>query len=213
MSTAAVPGGRSTALPRPANPRPSVRVVPSPRTPARAPFIVVVLVILSLGLGALLLLNTLLAQGSFTLHTLNDRVDALADKEQALQQRASELAAPQRLARRAQELGMVPSQNPAFLAADSGKILGEPVPASAPIAPVPVIGSGDSTADSTADTAADTASKAPTAPGGGEASGPSADKAGNQDPAGGAGDGAGGGGQRADGGDSKQNGGDGGDDR
>jgi hypothetical protein len=107
----------------------------------------VVLVILSLGLGALLLLNTLLAQGSFTLHTLNDRIGALADKEQALQQRASELASPQRLAHRAQALGMVASQNPAFLTVDGGKILGEPVPAAAPVQPAPVVGSGNATAD------------------------------------------------------------------
>lgn len=146
MSTAAVPGGRSRAVPRPAGrSRPSVRVVPATYTPARAPFVIVVLVVLSLGLGALLLLNTLLAQGSFTLHTLNDRVDALADKEQALQQRASELAAPHRLARRAQDLGMVPSQNPAFLTADGGKILGEPVPAAARVQPAPVVGSDDVT--------------------------------------------------------------------
>jgi hypothetical protein len=99
--------------------------------------------VLSLGLGALLLLNTLLAQGSFTLHTLNDRVSGLVNREQALQQRASELAAPQRLARRAHALGMVASHNPAFLRADDGKILGEPAPASARVAPAPVVGSGD----------------------------------------------------------------------
>jgi hypothetical protein len=96
-----------------------------------------------LGLGALLLLNTLLAQGSFTLHTLNDRVSGLVDREQALQQRASELAAPQRLARRAQRFGMVASHNPAFLRADDGKILGEPEPAAAQIEPSPVVGSTD----------------------------------------------------------------------
>jgi hypothetical protein len=102
-----------------------------------------VVVLLTLGLGALLLLNTLLAQGSFTLHTLNDRVSSLVDREQALQQRASELAAPHRLARRAQKLGMVASQNPAFLRTSDGKILGEPVPAAAQIQPTPVVGSTD----------------------------------------------------------------------
>jgi uncharacterized membrane protein YukC len=96
-----------------------------------------VLVLLVLGLGALLLLNTLLAQGSFTLHTLDARVAELADREQALQQKVAELAAPQRLARRASAIGMVPSVNPAFLRASDGKVLGVPVPASAP-APVVV---------------------------------------------------------------------------
>jgi hypothetical protein len=100
-----------------------------------------VLILLSLGLGALLLLNTLLAQGSFTLHTLNAQLTELTDREQALQQRASELAAPQRLARHANALGMVPSQNPAFLREEDGKVLGEPVPAVAPVTPAEVVGS------------------------------------------------------------------------
>jgi hypothetical protein len=148
MSTATAAGGRAhaqqraTGSPRPSA-RPPVRGVPTPHPPARAPFVVVVLLLLSLGLGALLLLNTLLAQGSFTLHSLNERVAALADQEQALQQRASELAAPQRLARRAQALGMVQSQNPAFLSAADGKVLGEPAPAAAPVQPAPVVGSVD----------------------------------------------------------------------
>ena len=151
MSTATLPGrGRGAAPARtrprrqaPGRTRPPVRAVPTRTAPARAPFVVAVVALLSLGLGALLLLNTLLAQGSFTLHTLNDRVGSLVDREQALQQRASELAAPQRLARQAQELGMVASQNPAFLRASDGKILGEPVPAAAQIEPAPVVGSSD----------------------------------------------------------------------
>jgi hypothetical protein len=99
---------------------------------------VLVLVLLSLGLGTLLLLNTLLAQGSFTLHELEAKVADLADQEQALQQKAAALAAPQRLARSATELGMVPSVNPAFLRAEDGKVLGAPVPAAGP---PPVVGS------------------------------------------------------------------------
>lgn len=142
MSTAALPQKpRRLATPLA---RPPVAVVRTPTTPARAPFVIAVLILLSLGLGTLLLLNTLLAQGSFTLHSLDDRVAGLADREQALQQKASEMAAPRRLARQAQSLGMVPSVNPAFLRAADGKILGEPVPAAAPITPSPVVGSDDS---------------------------------------------------------------------
>jgi hypothetical protein len=136
MSTATLPQAPAPRR-RPAS-RPPVRAVPSQTSPpARAPFVGAVLVLLVLGLGALLLLNTLLAQGSFTLHTLDARVAELADREQALQQKVAELAAPQRLARRASAIGMVPSVNPAFLRASDGKVLGVPVPASAP-APVVV---------------------------------------------------------------------------
>lgn len=119
--------------------RPPVRAVPSQSTrPAKAPFVVVVLVVLSLGLGALLLLNTLLAQGSFALRELDIKVAALTDQEQALQQKAAVLASPKRLAKAAADLGMVATVNPAFLRAEDGKVLGAPVPAASP---PPVIGS------------------------------------------------------------------------
>lgn len=124
----------ATAPRRQPAPRPAVRAVPVPAAaPARAPFVGVVLVLLVLGLGSLLLLNTLLAQGSFTLHTLDAQLTELTDREQALQQKVAELAAPQRLARRASAIGMVPAQNPAFLRASDGKVLGVPVPAAAPV--------------------------------------------------------------------------------
>ena len=55
--------------------------------------------LLSLGLGALLLLNTLLAQGSFTLYELDASVAALTDQEQALQQKAAVLASVSELAK------------------------------------------------------------------------------------------------------------------
>lgn len=123
--------------------RPPVRVVQTPAVrPARAPFVVLVLVLLSLGLGALLLLNTLLAQGSFTLHELDAKVADLADEEQALQQKVAVLASPRRLARSASQLGMVASVNPAFLRAEDGKVLGAPVPAASP---PPVVGSDTGT--------------------------------------------------------------------
>lgn len=125
--------------------QPRVRPVPTPAArPARAPFVVLVLVILVLGLGLLLLLNTLLAQGSFTLHSLDAKVANLADREQALQERTAELAAPQRLARSAARIGMVPSANPAFLRVQDGKILGEPMPA---VGPRSVVGSGSAPSD------------------------------------------------------------------
>src|SRR5215203_7243313 len=138
-ATVARPAPRQRSPSRPV--RPARPVATPTNAPARAPFIVVVLVLLTVGLGTLLLLNTLLAQGSFTLHSVNAQVASLADREQALQQKASQLAAPQRLARKAQALGMVPSENPAFLRSEDGKVLGEPVPAPTPAVVSPVVGS------------------------------------------------------------------------
>jgi len=115
--------------------------------PPRAPFVVTVLLLLLGGLGGLLLLNTLLAQGSFTVHDLDVRVAALKDQEQALQQKVATLAAPARLAHRASALGMVPAPNPAFIRMSDGQILGEPKVAApqytAPPVPPPVPAQND----------------------------------------------------------------------
>ena len=134
MSTA-VPG-----LPQPAarpgtRPRPRVRVVPPPtRGAPRAPFIALVIILLVGGLGGLLVLNMLLAQGSFTVQDLTRQVTELQDREQALQQRVAALDAPRRLARQATSIGMVPVVNPAFVRIEDGHVLGDPVvaPGTAP---------------------------------------------------------------------------------
>lgn len=136
MSAAAPSPRRSTARPAVA-PRPGIRVVPAPTPRApRAPFVAVVLMFLIAGLGSLLLLNTLLAQGSFTVQTLSLQVAALQDREQALQQRVAALDSPRRLARQAAALGMVTVVNPAFLRVTDGRILGVP---EAAIAPPPAV--------------------------------------------------------------------------
>jgi hypothetical protein len=110
--------------------------VPSPRVrPARAPFVVLVLVLLTGGLLSLLLLNTVLAQDAFVLYDLKKRAAALADREQALQQQVAAEAAPHLLASRARKLGMVPAENPVFLRLSDGRILGVPRPATAPPKP------------------------------------------------------------------------------
>ena len=123
---------RPVRAPRPEQP---VRVVPSKRPDApRAPFVAVVLFLLVAGLGLLLLLNTLLAQGSFVVDELDRQITVLSDREQAMQQKVATLAAPGRLARQASGLGMVSSVNPAFLRMPDGRILGDPVvaPGTAP---------------------------------------------------------------------------------
>ncbi len=138
-SLAAGPDGARARqhIPQPRQ-RPQLQVVPhAPRRAAKAPFVVLVLSLLTAGLLALLLLNTVLAQDSFVLHALEKRTAELADEEQALQQQVAAEAAPQVLAPRARALGMVPSQNPVFLRLADGRILGVPRPAAAPVVPKP----------------------------------------------------------------------------
>ncbi|MDX6199161.1 MAG: hypothetical protein QOJ79_2312 [Actinomycetota bacterium] len=104
---------------------------------ARAPFIAVVVVILSVGLLGLLLLNTVLAQDAFQLHALQVQGHVLADQEQGLQRDVERLQSPQSLASRATALGMVPGGTRAFLRLSDGKVLGVALPGE--VAPAPVV--------------------------------------------------------------------------
>ncbi len=97
-----------------------------------------VVVLIVAGLLALLTLNTALQQASFTVGRLESQAADLADREQALAQQVAIEEAPARLAERAAQLGMVPSESPAFIRAEDGMILGVPTPAREPVAsPVP----------------------------------------------------------------------------
>ncbi|MEV8093575.1 cell division protein FtsL [Kitasatospora sp. NPDC085879] len=84
-----------------------------------------IVVLLSAGLLGLLMLNTALNEGSFELSRLKKQTTDLTDEKQGLQAQIDQNAAPDALARRARELGMVPGGGPAFLQ-DDGKVLGKP---------------------------------------------------------------------------------------
>ncbi|MEZ0066799.1 cell division protein FtsB [Streptacidiphilus sp. MAP12-20] len=100
----------------------------------RGPFALLVMVLLASGLIALLMLNTALSQGGFTVSKLQRQTTSLQNERQGLQQQIDGWSAPDALAARARGLGMVPSGNPAFLA-DNGKTLGDP--SRLPAAPSP----------------------------------------------------------------------------
>jgi len=152
------------------SPRPTLRVLPAAQKhPPRAPFVAVILVLLIAGLGSLLLLNTLLAQGSFTVRDLSVQVSSLQDREQALQQRVATLDAPRRLARQAAALGMVPVVNPAFLRVRDGRVLGLPIVATGP---------ANTNDRSVNGPAVDSSADPPSQQGGGQGPGPTSDKGG-----------------------------------
>lgn len=144
MSAAAARVNARPARPAPRPParaagsRPAALRLVSPRrsSAARAPFVAVVVLILAGGLLGLLLLNTVLAQDAFRLHSLQVQGRALTVQEQVLQREVERLQAPQWLAARATQLGMVPGGAPAFLRLSDGKVLGDAVPAPAPVAAV-----------------------------------------------------------------------------
>ncbi|MEV4555930.1 cell division protein FtsL [Kitasatospora sp. NPDC049285] len=90
----------------------------------RTPFAVLVVALLSGGLVGLLMLNTALNEGSFTLARLKKQTTEATDQQQTLQQQIYQQSAPDALERKARELGMVPGGDPAFLAPD-GKVDGK----------------------------------------------------------------------------------------
>jgi cell division protein FtsL len=94
--------------------------------PARAPFALLVVGLLTAGLIVLLMLNTKLAENSVRIQKLNRQVAALAEQEQALRQQVAAEESPQRLAEKARRQGMVPGRNPVFLDPRDGSVHGRP---------------------------------------------------------------------------------------
>ncbi len=97
-------------------------LVPPPVRARRAPFVVLVLVILAGGLVGLLLLNTASAQDAFRLHALQSQAASLSQEDDALANSTDGLDDPARLAQRAAQLGLVAGGPPIFL------LPGQPLP-------------------------------------------------------------------------------------
>jgi hypothetical protein len=101
--------------------RAELRLVPARALrPRRAPFVVLVLLLLGFGLVGLLALNTSLQQGSFELTELERETALLRDRHAVLADDVAHRSAPGVLAERARSLGMVPNEAPVFLQVDSG---------------------------------------------------------------------------------------------
>lgn len=95
----------------------------------KAPFVVVVMVMLSIGLVGLIVMSTVLQAQSFEASKLNREAAALEIQQQSLSREVDQLMSPASVARRALVFGMVPNTNPAFLRLSDGKVLGKPEPA------------------------------------------------------------------------------------
>jgi hypothetical protein len=128
MTSTARVGAR--ALNRPTTQTPRLRVVSgAPLRQGSAAFGILCASLLAIGLIGLLLLNTSLAQGSFTLHDLRTTSDQLTDTQSALSQSVDASRSPANLAKEATSMGMVPAQTAAFLRLSDGKVIGVAQPA------------------------------------------------------------------------------------
>jgi hypothetical protein len=99
------------------------------RKASRGMFVIVLASVLGVGFFGMLLINTTLAQGAFTLSELRTTQTELGRTEATLIESVAALAAPTVLEEKARSLGMVPTPTPAFIQIPSGKVLGKPKPA------------------------------------------------------------------------------------
>ena len=93
---------------------------------ARTPFIVFVTALLGGGLICLLVINTILATGSYQITSLQQAQTVRAQQVQALRQQVAQESAPSVIAKRAQELGMVEPPLTKFLNLKTGHINRQP---------------------------------------------------------------------------------------
>jgi hypothetical protein len=108
---------------------------PAPKHAPRVPFALLVLGLLVGGMVALLALNTASAANELRRHDVAAKDASVAATLEQLNNEVAASEAPGNLARVAEQLGMVPAGNPAFLQIDPDgtvRMLGSPGPASAP---------------------------------------------------------------------------------
>lgn len=111
--------------------RARLTVVPRIRSRApRVPFVTLVSLILVGGVVGLLMFNTTMQQNSFRATALETQADELKSQQQTLELELERLRDPQRVAEQAQQMGMVPAVNPAFIRLGDGTVLGEATEAS-----------------------------------------------------------------------------------
>jgi hypothetical protein len=107
----------------------------------KAPFVIMVMAVLVTGLAAILWLSTQAATDSYRLETARKQSSDLSYRVEQLRREVAEMDSAPSLARRAQELGLVPAGDPARLVVrpdGSVTVYGKPSQAKAPPTPPPV---------------------------------------------------------------------------
>lgn len=124
------PGANRTGAAARSASRPTLRVVQTrdAKEHSGVGFVVTCVLLLVGGLIALLLLNTERAQQSFAIDKLQAKSALMTDQQQALSAQVDDLSAPQELARRAQEMGLVTASKVKYVRKSDGKVLGESSP-------------------------------------------------------------------------------------
>lgn len=110
---------------------PPLRVTPpAPVSVPRAPFVVLVLVLVIGAVLGILLLNTKIAENAFRLNDLTERQAQLDRQEEQLERELADKASAGSLEAEANKLGLVDAGEPGYLRLSDGQVSGEPRAAS-----------------------------------------------------------------------------------
>jgi hypothetical protein len=109
---------------------PRLRVAPPPPVSVpRAPFAALILVLVVGGVLGILLVNTKINENAFRLEKLQQQQAKLDVDQQQLEKEIAKQEAPGNLAANARKLGLVESDEPAFIRLPDGRVIGVPQPA------------------------------------------------------------------------------------
>ena len=112
--------------------RTTLSVVPALDAKRRVPFIVSIFALVIASVVAVLLINVYIANGQYTAVDLRGQERTLSQENEALRQEALYLGAPQVVAKKAADLGMVKPGAPAAINLETGKIAGTATAAEKP---------------------------------------------------------------------------------
>ncbi|SCF41522.1 hypothetical protein [Micromonospora mirobrigensis] len=119
------PAKRETAA---AGPR--LRVAPPPPISVpRAPFAALIVLLVVGGVLGILLVNTKINENAFRLEKLHEQQAKLDLDQQQLEKEIAAAEAPGNLAANARKLGLVESNEPAYIRLPDGRVIGVPQPA------------------------------------------------------------------------------------
>lgn len=91
--------------------------------------VILIIMILSI-ISSQILLSVATASGAYEIAELKTIVNEVSRKAQSMKQKNDTLASPQFVAMKAEQLGMVANNTPAFLRLSDGAVLGQATPAS-----------------------------------------------------------------------------------
>ena len=141
------PGGRGKAAVKPPAPKPvtrkrakkapwvsdvtspAIEPAPLPIALPRAPFLLLMVGLVVVGVLGVLVLNTKINENSFRLNDLRNNQASLDLQEQQLARSLADLESPGNLRAAATWLGLVPAGTPAFINLPDGRVVGVPQPA------------------------------------------------------------------------------------